>query len=279
MNQNSCFVFDLDGTLLNDSKKVDKLTIDTIRHLHQENIICVATGRNYKSAKSLLKEIDLPLVWICSNGAFVYSKRNYNCFIQRFIPKKKLDKLFNILYSEKIGSIVHFGKKNSKEIFFAAEINDSNSMYCNNYSKHHKVFNLDREKLPDEVYTVCAVENISKISKVYNLLINTLDCDDIEINVLDNMKNNLAMLEITTKIDKKIALECYLEEYVKEEVKVIAFGDDNNDKTLLEYADIGVAMKNASEQIKKIANYKTKYDNNESGVAIFIKNELNLIKI
>jgi len=38
-------------------------------------------------------------------------------------------------------------------------------------------------------------------------------------------------------------------------------------------------MKNASEQIKKIANYKTKYDNNESGVAIFIKNELNLIKI
>ena len=279
MNQNSCFVFDLDGTLLNDSKKVDELTIDTIRHLHQENIICVATGRNYKSAKSLLKEIDLPLVWICSNGAFVYSKRNYNCFIQRFIPKKKLDKLFNILYSEKIGSIVHFGKKNSKEIFFAAEINDSNSMYCNNYSKHHKVFNLDREKLPDEVYTVCAVENISKISKVYNLLINTLDCDDIEINVLDNMKNNLAMLEITTKIDKKIALECYLEEYVKEEVKVIAFGDDNNDKTLLEYADIGVAMKNASEQIKKIANYKTKYDNNESGVAIFIKNELNLIKI
>jgi hydroxymethylpyrimidine pyrophosphatase-like HAD family hydrolase len=52
--------------------------------------------------------------------------------------------------------------------------------------------------------------------------------------------------------------------------KIISFGDASSDKNMIINSDIGVAMANASEDIKKIANYVTKQDNNANGVYNFI---------
>lgn len=48
--------------------------------------------------------------------------------------------------------------------------------------------------------------------------------------------------------------------------EVMSIGDQENDITMIEYAGMGVAMGNATEHIKEIANYTTT-TNNEDGVA------------
>ena len=50
----------------------------------------------------------------------------------------------------------------------------------------------------------------------------------------------------------------------------MGFGDSMNDESLIEYAAYGVAMCNGLEDIKKIANFITEKDNNNSGVGDFI---------
>ena len=48
--------------------------------------------------------------------------------------------------------------------------------------------------------------------------------------------------------------------------EIIACGDASNDLAMIEYAGLGVAMENATDDVKEIANYQTK-SNNEDGIA------------
>ena len=52
--------------------------------------------------------------------------------------------------------------------------------------------------------------------------------------------------------------------------EVMACGDANNDIPMLEYAGLGVAVANASEQVKAIANFISR-SNNEDGVAYAVE--------
>ncbi|HEY9576893.1 MAG TPA: HAD-IIB family hydrolase, partial [Pseudobacillus sp.] len=57
--------------------------------------------------------------------------------------------------------------------------------------------------------------------------------------------------------------------------RIIAFGDEDNDLEMIEYAGTGVAMGNAINELKNIANEVT-LTNEEDGVAIFLESKLNI---
>ena len=60
------------------------------------------------------------------------------------------------------------------------------------------------------------------------------------------------------------------EYYNMEQKDIIAFGDQMNDKTMIEIAGVGIAMANAIEAIKEIADYIT-LSNDEDGVANYLE--------
>lgn len=73
--------------------------------------------------------------------------------------------------------------------------------------------------------------------------------------------------EFTAKgIDKGNAIKSILHKINITSDEMIAFGDAQNDKTMLEYCGIGVAMGNAVEELKEIADEIT-LSNNEDGIA------------
>ncbi len=51
----------------------------------------------------------------------------------------------------------------------------------------------------------------------------------------------------------------------------MGFGDGMNDETMIRLCGHGVAMKNADDYLKSVADYVTDFDNNESGVGRFIE--------
>ena len=78
-------------------------------------------------------------------------------------------------------------------------------------------------------------------------------------------------LEITEKgIDKAQALDFYLNKRGDSREKLVAFGDGMNDFTMLRYAGLGVAMGNAPDSIKTLADVTTT-SNEEDGVDTAIK--------
>jgi Cof subfamily protein (haloacid dehalogenase superfamily) len=74
-------------------------------------------------------------------------------------------------------------------------------------------------------------------------------------------------------IDKAKALDTFLHELTIHSDEVIAFGDGHNDKSIIEYAGVGVAMGNAVDEIKEIAQEITK-SNDEDGIAFMLEKYL-----
>lgn len=53
--------------------------------------------------------------------------------------------------------------------------------------------------------------------------------------------------------------------------KMVCCGDSYNDIRMLQYAGLGVAMKNGPEKVKMMANFVTEDDNDHDGIAGMIR--------
>ncbi len=71
-------------------------------------------------------------------------------------------------------------------------------------------------------------------------------------------------------IDKGPALADLAAHFGLEMSEVMAFGDSTNDMSMLEMAGIGVAMGNAEENVKAVADYTTA-SNNDDGIALSLR--------
>lgn len=84
------------------------------------------------------------------------------------------------------------------------------------------------------------------------------------------------VLEIMNKnIHKASALKQVANSFNISRENILAFGDAGNDLEMIDYAGVGVAMGNATEEVKVIADYITG-TNEEDGVANFLINYFNL---
>lgn len=125
--------------------------------------------------------------------------------------------------------------------------------------------------------------------KIVNSIVDAVDFDPVKIliaapqeilepvieeirqpfaNTLSFIRSTPFYLEVTAKgIDKGMSLARLCEHLKIEQDVVMAFGDADNDKTMLEYAGVGIAMGNSCESLKKIADEIT-LSNNDDGIAI-----------
>lgn len=270
MKQNSLIVFDLDGTLLTDDKQITKETEDILFQLSsQVEGFVIATGRNYSSAKTLLKHLNIPFLWFCNNGAFIYDELRTKKVTQLFLGNQEVDFVLEKIMQCQMHPILHCGKQNSLDTYMYAMDNIHNREYCQQYQMHHEVFPFHWGQSCGFVYTVCIIDTKEKILSVFDGLKREIP-DTIILHLLRMKNPDLLMIEFTPEVDKYHSLSFFLKTEWQTEHELIAFGDDNNDRELLIHANLGIAMKNSTIEIKAIANFETEYTNNESGVARFL---------
>src|SRR5699024_2592652 len=66
------------------------------------------------------------------------------------------------------------------------------------------------------------------------------------------------MVEVIKKgIHKAVGIKRVADYYQIPQERIIAFGDEDNDLEMIDYAGVGVAMGNAIDELKQIANYVT----------------------
>jgi Cof subfamily protein (haloacid dehalogenase superfamily) len=76
---------------------------------------------------------------------------------------------------------------------------------------------------------------------------------------------------IAKGVSKAVGMEHLLKHFNKTWEDVIAFGDSMNDYEIMSHAGFSVAMGNASEKLKKIADFITK-DIDDDGIAYALRN-------
>ncbi|MDY3005738.1 Cof-type HAD-IIB family hydrolase [Anaerococcus porci] len=258
---------DIDGTLLDSNRQISQRTKEAlIKAQKLGHIVVIASGRD-------------PF------GVFPFAK------------KLEFDKYNGLLSNFNGGRITNFQTKEvlinhaldielSKEILKFSEDNIDMGyiIYTDDgiITNSHDTYVLD--EVCEKAFTTYKV--IKNLADTLDFPINKImfsqdpalidkDAEKLKDKFFDKttqVKSTPYYYEIMPKgIDKGRSLLEIANYYNMDMKDVIAFGDEENDLTMIEMAGVGVVMENGTDEIKKIANFVTK-SNDEDGIAYYLEN-------
>ena len=260
---------DMDGTLLNEKKHIDKAQKEAIHEAIEAGIkIVLCTGRPLYGILPFYEELGLSE--LDSEG---YVILNNGCSIHKTKDWKLIDQ-------------VNFTSDDIEYLYKFSESYDINFTLVNDTY----YFNIGRkptdELIKDAGFVFSDITDISleeaksgkhKIMKIMFLGDPEIMADfqekneDIIKSKYSGVLSQSYVYEVFPKDNNKgIGLKKLAEKLGIKQEEVMAIGDGNNDIEMFEYANYSVAMKNATELAKKAAKYET--DSNENdGVAKAIR--------
>lgn len=277
-NESKVIIFDLDGTLLNENKEVNKETIKAIQEAYQRgHEVVIATGRSYQQTIDVVNEIGVIRYVIMNNGGLIYDKEN-NLIIRNTnpLPKDLIKYFFDIVFAKKIPFLLysdldvfvyHFS---SNEDFFSIYVNDRtidiSNMSVNELLQYFKDNNID-------IFNLCAYsEELTESDWVEMFKYYKEDLK--ECNLTSALKHSIDIYG--GSISKYVGYLKLKELLQYSDNNVYFFGDSNNDFDLMCYVENGIAMGNANPRLKSVAKYVIG-DNNSNAIADFIR--MNILNI
>ncbi|ODN30868.1 Cof-type HAD-IIB family hydrolase [Fervidobacterium thailandense] len=250
------FVFDLDGTVLNSKNEFPEEVKELVLNiLSNGDLVVFATGRMHVSAKKLLDRVfegrvDFPI--ISYNGAVVYVPGEGIVF-KRTLTKETADKIVDFFKSKgvHIQSYVDDGlysEKDSEEV----------KLYSTHADIPYVVVD-DLKKLPAPVKMLA----IASAEVLDNLIPEVKGLVGESANVFKSFPIFLDM--VPPDANKGIALS-FLAKKLNFDLRcTTVFGDNENDIFMFEVAGTRVAVQNAVEKLKEVADFVT-LSNDENGV-------------
>ncbi|MBR5754711.1 MAG: HAD family phosphatase [Erysipelotrichaceae bacterium] len=256
---------DLDGTLLRDDKTISKETEEALIELTDRGVIFLpSTGRTHRELPAAIKDLPFIHYALCCNGGSVYNYIENRYIYEDAIPYElALEVLEYVKTLPVYETVVVNGER-----FAKGDENDEICEYIRNVAVKDILVNFkgahDVKKAYEETHM-----DAQKL-----LLYLGEGADRIEVmNDLSSRFPQLAIsssgpvfIEVNIKgVDKGKALERFCELMAIPVEETVAFGDAENDISMLKTAGMAVVMENATPETKKYADMICA-SNNDDGV-------------
>lgn len=256
---------DLDGTLLDHSGKIPEKNQEALHAFDQQGgIVVLATGRSILSVKKVFAQLSMNGYVLASNGAYIAQVKQgeTTSVLKRFdIPIETINQTFKL--AEEVGvTIIASRETQDDRITFETAPVEVDSPY---YAQFH---------LKDSsTKTLLKQVNDGTIS-YFKLAFNDTDVDKLaalrqkfDTAGIRSVYTDVHWLEVMADGVNKGTSLSFLADYLHiDPEEVVAFGDQENDIEMLKVSGVGVAMDNALEPVKAIAQQITT-SNEEAGVA------------
>lgn len=256
---------DMDGTLLNEDKVITDKTKAALKKAGDMGVkIVLASGRPIEGLDRYLEELNLVKEdeYVLSyNGCLVQETKTKKIICEFGLKGKDLQYFYDLSCS--LGVNIHafspqrglITPKNSKYTEVEANINQIEINICD----------FSTVKEDEDIIKIMFIDEPEILEKAIEALPKEL-YDKYNI-----VKSTPFFLEVISKdAGKGVGLKALAQYLNVKQEEVIAVGDAGNDLDMIEYAGLGVAMANASENVKEIANYITD-SNNEDGIVKVIE--------
>lgn len=264
-------VFDLDGTLYDSHKHIDKDTVHKIIELEQKGIVVgIVTGRFYEELDEVIEKLKLREYngfVASSNGLEIHDflDGKIKCFTR--LSKDELKELIEEAKKHHMISYVwQNGRYSMFDISFMNGLKKLASVIPFNVHYIRALRETEFEKsisLEVPLYDKVCFAGLPILKLKKSILKQHPEYRFYDVGRLGTelCKKDVGKLEAIQFICRKknTSIDC-----------VMAFGDNGNDVNLLASCGYGVAMRNGSAQAKKAAKYISDYTNNEQGVLRFI---------
>ncbi|TWI58955.1 Cof-type HAD-IIB family hydrolase [Halalkalibacter nanhaiisediminis] len=274
---------DMDGTLLSDARQVTLENAKAVKEAQEQGItVVVATGRDEREARKPLREAGLTLPVISVNGA---ETRDENGGVLANFPLEKQE-VFNIinilrehdvyleLYTNHGAYTDHYelGIQVVIDVLISSgskdDIETMRAIARERFDTGAVVLTKSYEELIEQENTV-----LMKVLAFSQNDVNREAAKQALINlgglaISASASDNIEITSIEAQKGKAVAAFAKTKNIPMDEVMVI--GDSFNDISMFEVAAIKVAMGNANPEIKELASFVTK-TNEEDGVAFAIQ--------
>lgn len=263
--QYEMIVLDLDGTLLTSEKKISSVTKKMLISLQEDGKkVVLASGRPTTGIMHLARELRMDIFGnyvLAFNGGRIINCATGEAVCNHTIPMELTAPVYETICSLGLRIVTY----NDKEII----LGNGRDRYCELEGKINNVPMLE-------------VENFLKyVDFPVNKFLATGDPDKIE-NAQEIMRERFGwelnifrsepfFLEIMPQsIDKAHSLGQLLDYLHMNRQQMICCGDGFNDRSMIAFAGLGVAMENAQPEVKEVADYVTA-SNDEDGIVQVIK--------
>ena len=262
---------DMDGTLLENEHNVPEENKKSIKEALDKGIhVAITTGRVYNIAKVYSDLIGLKTPIIASNGAYIGGSNGEELY-KNPMSKSEVEDFYNI--ADKYNLVAYLSVKSG--IVSLKELpKDNMYMKINKDLPEKQQATLERfesvdrvfEKYPNDILKGICIENMDK-GKLKNARedLNRLNGN---LEIAASWSNNFEVMKKNSS--KGFAVEKLGEMLNISRENIMCIGDSENDLSMIRYAGIGVAMRNATDYIKGEADYVTD-SNVNSGVAKAIR--------
>lgn len=257
---------DMDGTLLNSDKRVSARTRAVIARMREQGIgFAVCTGRIPTMVEYYLKDLEITIPIVAANGAIVWDPVKGEALYSKSIDPDQAEALMD------------FCRENHMDysaLTLEASYFSTNSVRIKRFHAYNEISksNGGREM---ELKYLDQGHKFLKNHRIYKMLVYELE-EGQQKRAEEFMKTlpGITYTSSDAKLWDIAAAGVSKGSGLVEEARVMgllreqicAFGDFYNDLTLLEEAGLPVAMGNACDQLKRLAAYITK-TNDEDGVA------------
>ncbi len=258
---------DLDDTLLvADHLTVSEKTVEALKRAHDKGIkVAIATGRTVAVIDYVTDQVPFTDYVIYSNGAGVYDRNEgkmiYNCCLETetAVEIVKFASKYPVFFDVYKEGGQHSQKGAEKNYTYTGLPQKFLEAYMATMVQHEDIVSFVKGGQIEKVNLFSA----GKYEKEFKEFLAKFKGLSITYPFADSM-------EITNeKANKGEALKNLAKILGIGAENVMAFGDSDNDVTMMRYADYSVAMGNAAEGCKRAAKYVT-LSNNEDGIAAAI---------
>lgn len=276
--QYKLIVSDLDGTLLNEFSQIADETVETIIKLQQNGIrFAICTGRPIYSCAKFIEKLELEKYngfFVGQNGQYIKSFETGEIIEKEKLKQEDYQKICEIAQNK--GVLTEFFYDTHAYILFPKRHKIISAFLCALYgfkslisqSKRYTMKYISTLTEMNDLPKLCFLGKPSTLKKFAQSLIDLQEYDTFLVNA--------AWLEVVKIGISKGAALYDLERLTGIPItNMIAFGDGENDLSMLEIAGLSCAMKNAMPNPKKVA--KCVIDSNiNNGVANKLKEIYNL---
>lgn len=254
------FVFDMDGTLLNEAHALSPLTLRTLGELRERGAnLVIATGRHVNDIRSYLKQLGGGIATITCNGANIHNRDG------------------ELIYRDGLPQAV-----NNALIPLATKFDVHTNMYtdtewlvtgpCEELLEAHELDHFVYQQVDmQEMINARALKILfygknvelqalkAQIMRDFSLAINLTFSDQYYLEVMNN------------NISKGYSLKVLLEKLSLPIERTMAFGDGFNDVELFRTVAYPVLMENSSSSLKQLFPHAARAQPNyNDGVAQFL---------
>lgn len=259
---------DLDGTIIDRDNYISPKNFDAISKIHKMNIpFAVCTGKSYSVSKKICEQFNATF-GVFGNGTQIIDLRTGKELLRNILSQKDL--LFVATLAKRYNYHIHLYTDNeiiSEELKY---MDLRNFLLKNENSTEGIKFKIVKNILTYieennlEVFSAVitteesSLESFQKLLTINNNIVNTF------INKRGKYRDRIINKDYEyinispTQINKNEALS-FLGKYLNIDKKnMLAIGDNVNDLEMIRDSGIGIAVKEAYDDLKKVAKYITK---------------------